>query len=122
MEINDYIDWQRMWEDVKNAHLQQYPTLESYTQDNKDIIKDLSFAKQMYEYLLDTIKIDSEATLNCDEELEAYIPNTDILVFCFGLDETTSNENGTEYGGYEWVFEFSKEWNCFKHFEVISYW
>lgn len=126
MQLIDYLDFGSIFEKVKKNHLEQYPTKESYINENEGIIEDLSFVNDLYIDLLSSNEVPyfgerefPSSNSHFDNDLIDLEKNTLIIELSVGGNNAT--ENGDDYWGVSWVFEVDLEEEIFINYYTESF-
>lgn len=127
LNINNYIDWEKMWSDALEIHLGYMSSKERYIEEMEDVLPDLDFVEQMYDWLIgDNSKTLVDFKLNNDI-YECYItPVKDHhsdkeITFEFSKIEYRSSENGWDESGVSVMFTYHTGDNCFTNFKYYQW-
>lgn len=118
MKFNNYVDWHKMWEDAIKSHLELYPDSEAFKYDNDEC----EYSDELYGYFTGRLRVDSLAELNQEDDAEYFDSESNEVTFEWVKNETMSNEDGTEYGGYVWVFTYNVHDKIFTKMEIENLW
>jgi len=107
--INSYIDYTNIFNDVVKTHLEMYPTANDYIDDFLNVNEKLpekyrKEAKELYRIICNLDNFSKQHEGICLENSSLDTDNNKCTVV-FYVDNSTSTENGFDADFYLWIFK-----------------
>ena len=121
MEIIDYIDFNSIFEKVKNRQLEEYPTAKDYIDFLKDIDEPYNYVEEMYESFNNLPEDYDFTNSESNDDSEVIDLENKLLHIELTIGGNDATEGGDNFWGYGWKYSINLEDDLFVDYRFENY-
>lgn len=119
MKLIDFIDFVEIYKQIKNNHLENYPSAKDYIEELKSFAEPYDYVEEMYNFF-ENFPEDAQIS---DEfsDCDCIDIENKTLTFEWFVGGNNATESGDDYWGYGWTFTVDLDTELFIGFSYDNY-